>query len=472
MDAMNVQRAVVLACWPTTDPLLAGIGADAALFELAGKPLVQRVVEQAVALGARHVDIVLGDNATPYQDGLGDGERWGRTIAYHYAPARACLPSSLARQLAQESDCLLLLADAMLPAGYSPPPASFGGPTVEGELTWSGWARLPGRALVAAAERVTSPRGLFLALCRNRQLHRCCDLAGPSAASAAALLDAAKSLLRAPDYPIGIARRPVADGVWIGSGARVHPTARLRAPVWLGDHALVGADAVVGPDAVIGARSIVDRGATVVGSLVAPGSYVGAAVELREAILSGRCLVNVALETRLDVADRELVGPAVAAEGSTGPRPAERLLAGLLWAVCWPLAKAAGTGARSAAAGERAAGCIAAICRGEPGAWVRHFRAVLHPGLAQVARGRRRIVGPLPPLAAPVTPGLLNDSLHLGPDGLDPALRHAADTLAAKEQQFDCIIGAVLRYARAVAVDWRSPNVPGAQAAPTLVRDP
>ncbi|UCG97575.1 MAG: hypothetical protein JSW31_18910 [Burkholderiales bacterium] len=469
MDALNVQRAVLLACWPATDRLLAGIGTDAALIDVAGKPLVQRVVEQAVALGARQIDVVLGDNATAYQTCLGDGERWGCHIDYHYAPAGACLPRPLARRLADVDDCLLLLADAMLPAGYRPPPASFGGSTVEGDLTWAGWARLPGAALVAAAAPVTSPRTLFLALCRDRQLRRCRDVAGPSAGSAAALLDAATALLRAPDYPIGIARRPAADGLWIGNGARVHPSARLTAPVWLGAHVLVAADAVIGPDAVIGARSIVDRRATIAGSLVAPDSYVGAGVELRGAILSGRSLVNVALEARLDIADRELAGPVVAVDDATRPAPAERLLAGLLWAASWPLAKSAGAGA-GATRQDGSAETVAAVQCGVPGAWVRHFCLVLHPGLLDVVRGRRRIVGPLPPLAG-MGSGLLNDSLYLGPDGADPALRLAADTLAAGRQTIVRNLGAILRYARAVAVDWRSQNAPGTQAAPALVRN-
>lgn len=468
MDELNVQRAVLLACWPATDRLLAGIGTDAALVEVAGKPLVQRVIEQAVALGVQQIDVVLGDNATPYQACLGDGERWGCRIAYHYAPADACLPRPLARRLADLDDCLLLLADAMLPAGYRPPPASFGGSTVEGELAWAGWARLSGAALVAAAAPVTSPRTLFLALCRNRQLRRCRDVAGLSAVSATALLDAARALLRAPDYPIGIARRPTADGLWIGNGARIHPSARVIAPAWLGENVLIAAQAVVGPDAVVGARSIVDRGATIVGSLVAPDSYLGAGVEVREAILSGRSLVNVALETRLDIADRELAGPVVTADDSTQPALAERLLAGLLWAASWPLAK--WTGAGAGADRREAAEAIADVQRGVPGAWVRHLRDVFHPGLLDVVRGRRRIVGPLPSPAG-TAPGLLNDSLHLGPDGADPALRQAADTLAAVRQSLVRNIVAILRYASAVAVDWRSQNLPGTQAAPVLVRD-
>jgi hypothetical protein len=470
MDALNAQRAVLLACWPATDRLLAGMDTDAALIEVAGKPLVQRVIEQAVALGVQHVDVVLGDSATAYQACLGDGERWGCRIAYHYAPAGACLPRLLARRLADVDDCLLLLADAMLPAGYRPPPASFGGSTVEGELTWAGWARLPGRALVAAAAPVTSPRTLFLALCRDRQLRRCRDVAGLSAGSAAALLESARALLRAPDYPVGIARRPTADGLWIGNGARIHPGARVTAPVWLGEHVFVAADAVIGPDAVIGARSIVDRGATVVGSLVAPGSYIGAGVELREAILSGRCLVNVAVEARLDIADRELASPVVAADDESRPAPAERLLAGLLWAASWPLAKTAGAG-NAAARREAAADAVAAVQRGVRGAWVRHFTDVLHPGLLDVLRGRRRIVGPLRPLPGAAA-GLLNDSLYLGPDGIDPALDAAADRMVAGRQSLFRNIGAILRYARAVADGWRSQNVPGTQAAPVLVRNP
>lgn len=469
MDALNVQRAVLLACWPATDRLLAGIGTDAALIDVAGKSLVQRVVEQAVALGVRQIDVVLGDNATPYQDCLGDGERWGCRIDYHYAPATACLPRPLARRLAEVDDCLLLLADAMLPAGHRPPPASFGGSTVEGELTWAGWARLPGSALVAAAAPVTSPRTLFLALCRNRQLRRCREVGGPSAGSAEALLDAAKALLRAPDYPIGVARRQNADGLWIGNGARIHPSARLIAPVWLGEHVLVAADAVIGPDAVIGARSIVDRGATIAGSLVTPESYVGAGVELRESILSGRCLINVAVGAQLDIADRELVGPAVPVEDSMRPAFAERLLAGLLWAASWPLATSASAGA-GADRQDAAAEVVASTQHGAPGAWVRHFCNVMHPGLLDVVRGRRRIVGPLSPLAG-ATPGLFNDSLYLGPDGSDPALRLAADTLAAGRQTIVRNIGAVLRYATAVAVDWRSRNAAGTQTAPALVRN-
>ena len=96
--------------------------------------------------------------------------------------------------------------------------------------------------------------------------------------------------------------------------------------------------------------------------------------------------------------------------------------------------------------------------------------------MRDVARGQRRIVGPLAvaradPVAPPAASGLINDRLHLGPDGAEPALAEAADRLAAQPQGLVRILSAILRYATAVAVDWRSLRVPPTESAPRLARD-
>jgi hypothetical protein len=103
---------------------------------------------------------------------------------------------------------------------------------------------------------------------------------------------------------------------------------------------------------------------------------------------------------------------------------------------------------------------------GACGAWVRHFRDVFHPGLAEVAAGRRRIIGPRPlagatssssmPPASGSACGLINDALFLGPDGADPAIGYAADVLSAKPQSIGTVFRGVLRYADAVAKDWQA----------------
>ena len=489
MNTIIVERALILACWEGGDPLLAGLGREPALFDLAGKGLAQRSVEQAVALGARRIDVVLGDHAADYQACLGDGERWGCTIVYHYAAPGAQPLRSIARQQAGDGECLLLHADTNLPAGHLPGPGTIGCRREGAELRWCGWARAPGPVLADSLRRAGSRAALAEALLADPRLAT--DLAAPhaSAETAAGLLAAAQDLLRAPDYPIGIARRPAADGVWLGNGTRIHPTAKIVAPVYVGDHVLVGPGAVIGPDAVIGAKSIVDRDSRVADSVVAPGSYVGAGIELRHAILAGRHLVNVALGVGVEIADRELAGAATGPTVAAGPGIPERLLAAGLWSLLWPL--------RLERRGRVAGTAVEAIYAGVPGGWSRHFREVFHPGLAAVVAGRLRLVGPQPRSEAELAKlpeawqrlgraargGLINESLVLGPEGADPAIRYAGDVLAAQKSQFRHIAGTVLRYAGAVLADRQAgrpegaPGMPGkrtrqpAAEPPALARD-
>ncbi len=461
MSAMNVERALMLACWGSADPLLAGLDGEAALIEVAGKSLAQRSVEQAVALGARRIDVVLGERAAPYAACLGDGERWGCAIVYHYAASGPHPLRSIVRQLDGGAEVLLLHADTNLPAGYAPPPGAVGCRRDGGETRWCGWARVPGSALIACAAGADSRQALGRALLATPGVQPVVVDEHASAASAADLLATARSLLATPDYPIGIARRPDAAGVWLGNGARIHPTATVVAPVYVGDRVLIGPAAVIGPNAVIGARSIVDRGAVIVDSIVAPQSYVGADILLDRAILDGQRLVNVALGVDVEIADRELAGSIAKPQRATAPGIVERLLAAALWVAGRPL-----RGSRRAAAPDAA---VEAIYAGVPGAWLRHFREVFHPGLGSVVAGRRRLVGPVPRAQATAPPpgarqidvaagrcGLVNESLLQGPDGADPALRYAGDVLAAQKLQIGHIVGAVLRYARMVRADWRA----------------
>ena len=343
-NTMEAERAILLACWPGRDPLLRGLGIDAALVEVAGKPFIHRVVERAVALGVRRVDVLLGDDPEPYRACLGNGERWGCVIAYHYAPSNAAIPRALARQLAVIARCLLLTADAMPPEEMAPP-SSYGFIESEPGLR-AAWACASGAVVARALAGVGSAEALAVALRNEAQMSRADVAPTVSAGSAAALLDASRQLLDVPDYPIGIAWRPHAEGLWIGNGARIHPEARLVPPVYVGDHVLVAAGARIGPNAVVGARAIVDGGALVVDSLVLPSTYVGRGVELRRSIAAGRRLVNVDLHVEMDIRDRELLG-AAAGEAASGPTLTERGLAALRWFMAWPLARLLSSPARA-----------------------------------------------------------------------------------------------------------------------------
>ncbi len=107
---------------------------------------------------------------------------------------------------------------------------------------------------------------------------------------------------------VRIPGRQVAESVWQGRNVAVHPTARLVPPVVIGDNCQIRTDAIVGPETVLGHNVIVDEGATVVGSTVLDGTYVGRLVNVQEAVVNRNCLVSVPASASVFVADRFLLG--------------------------------------------------------------------------------------------------------------------------------------------------------------------
>lgn len=92
-------------------------------------------------------------------------------------------------------------------------------------------------------------------------------------------------------------------GIWIGLHAHIDPTARLHAPCWIGEKTMVGPDAVIGPHAVLEDGVVVERGATVAASVIAPETFVGEMISVRDSIAQGSLLVNWRSGSTLRVPD-------------------------------------------------------------------------------------------------------------------------------------------------------------------------
>lgn len=106
------------------------------------------------------------------------------------------------------------------------------------------------------------------------------------------LMEAAKGRLARVNARDRIGIREVRPGVWVGLRSRIHRTARLEGPCWIGENVWIGPDAVVGPNAIIEDRVFVDRAASIEQSLVLPDTYVGEVVELRNSIAWANRLIN------------------------------------------------------------------------------------------------------------------------------------------------------------------------------------
>lgn len=107
--------------------------------------------------------------------------------------------------------------------------------------------------------------------------------------------------------------REVRPGVWIATGARVHPRARVVAPAY------VGADTTVGPYAVITRCSNLERGCDigagtyVAGSSILSCTRVGRSLFVSDSMVDGNALLHLRRNTLVKIADASLVGRTKAA---------------------------------------------------------------------------------------------------------------------------------------------------------------
>ncbi|MFZ5918245.1 MAG: sugar transferase [Chloroflexota bacterium] len=132
--------------------------------------------------------------------------------------------------------------------------------------------------------------------------------------------------------------RQAADGVWLGHNVALPPDVRIAAPVQIGDECQVRPGVVLGPETVLGRGVIVDQNAAITRSVVLDGTYVGQAVEVKEAVVNQNCLINVPSAVSVYVADHFMLGGSGEAYVTAGVRRAVDWLAALVGLIlCSPL---------------------------------------------------------------------------------------------------------------------------------------
>lgn len=107
-------------------------------------------------------------------------------------------------------------------------------------------------------------------------------------------------------YP-SLGGRQVAPGIWVGRNDSIHPSAKLAAPVYIGDHCWVGREAELGAGTVVGAGSVIDEEATVSGSTLFAQTYVGQLVKVEQRVVAGPTIVDPESGEAIQVVDRFLL---------------------------------------------------------------------------------------------------------------------------------------------------------------------
>ena len=212
----------------------ASVSIPAELLPIAGRPLIQRCVESLSDSDRKDIAIVLRADPERFSTFLGEGERWGVRITYHRCDPGA-EPAQFAAALFSSSGADEVI-DPLAPASL----------VKDG----SGWA-FPGAL----------------------------DLTAYLASVAAALSGAIQGFV-----PSG---RETTPGIRLSHHVRIHPSARLVAPVYIGEGAEVGAGSVVGPFAALERGSVVGQGTIVRRSVLLAWTMVGEGLSVEDAIVDG-----------------------------------------------------------------------------------------------------------------------------------------------------------------------------------------
>lgn len=112
---------------------------------------------------------------------------------------------------------------------------------------------------------------------------------------------------------------------WIAPGARVHPSALMTPPYWIGAGAEIGPDCRVGPYAVIGPNCLLENDVRLEHSLVLRNTFLGRHLDVRSKIVEGGTLLDFLWGTRVEITDA-FIASALVPEGERMPWH-ERLLA-------------------------------------------------------------------------------------------------------------------------------------------------
>jgi len=338
-------RAIIIAAGSNTKIVTITDKMPACMLPLVDKPFVQHLVEFLIVKGITSIDFVLSEFPEQLEALLGDGTRWGGKFSFH--PVRdADQPWKAVRLLCSPSDEKVLIADA----NYLPPvPAEAiaspgdkpilwmdGGMSIGTASDWSGWATCSSASLSAIADSSTRDDVFNHLLTVGGIPTPCAKVLTVS--SFDRLIEAQKFVIEGWQEELVITGSRKNADIVIGRGARVHQSASLTGPLYVGEFSEVGAGVELEPGTVIARDCVIDTGCHIKDSIILPGTYVGKELDIVGCLADHGVLYNARLSTEIKIPDNFLLGRIT--PGSASSRPAtfaSQVGAFVLLLLLWPL---------------------------------------------------------------------------------------------------------------------------------------
>lgn len=116
-------------------------------------------------------------------------------------------------------------------------------------------------------------------------------------------------LMRCDIHPHGQELKP---GVWVAEHARIHRTARVLAPAFVGAHAKLRAASVVTRCSTVEHHAEVDCGTVLEDTTVLPYTYVGTGLDAAHAVAGFGRIAQLRRQAEVEIADSRLLGTVTA----------------------------------------------------------------------------------------------------------------------------------------------------------------
>lgn len=302
MLSHRITRAVLIATQTPEQDLGAPHDWPMCLMPCGTQSLIERQLDQFAHLGILDVDLVVSDHPDALRQVVGQGEKWGLQIHWHWVQSDARAYSALrsfdwhgvdkvlfARADQWISDralkALLLSENLMLVRADQP-------------SVWTGWACCHKDMIIRFAQSGSVVEmGLLLQshISTTRKIILRQDWAAP--ATPADMVELQQRALCCEGLQAAAAtwiRKP-----WglMSPQAWVDPQARITGPVLVGPGCFVAAHAKLGPNTVLCRDVIVDSRTHLSDTLALPGVYLGKGLELRHSMVIGHKVIHVRSRT-------------------------------------------------------------------------------------------------------------------------------------------------------------------------------
>jgi NDP-sugar pyrophosphorylase family protein len=286
------------------------------LLPLGDRSTLQHIIESLVAQGVASIELIAGYAPEQVEALLGNGDRWGCKFRYHVAvqPERPYRSLKFIPQTKTEPwvfihsehyPCLALpfeqVDKPILYYGIAQNHSN--GHSNNGAEVWKGAAVFPPNYVNEAFTNQTPEelRAYLETLVSKSEATVVSTTDWLDSCTPGALLESQGRLLeRKLDGLMGSGteRQP---GVWISRSVVIHPTVELIAPLYIGPNSRLNRGVKLGPNVVISGECIVDTNTMIEQSLITAGSYIGRGLELNNVIVDHNLLINVRLETSINI---------------------------------------------------------------------------------------------------------------------------------------------------------------------------